>query len=141
MYLKITDILNIVKELKDNLKNFHNLYSNNYIFLHSNKIKQYFVIFYNLINNIYSKQIELKKFFNFFLENISNLKTSIYSLYTQPMFQNYYQKICLMLDHLNKLEIENKENFEFYQNIFNNFFNYSKQLIIQIKQEIEMYGN
>ena len=57
------------------------------------------------------------------------------------MFQNYYQKICLMLDHLNKLEIENKENFEFYQNIFNNFFNYSKQLIIQIKQEIEMYGN
>ena len=142
MYVKITEILNNIKDLKDNLKNFHKLYSNNFIYLHNNNnIKQFYLIFYKAIFDIYNKQNDLSNYFNDFLEKISILKSKIYNLYTQPMFQNYYQKICSMLEHLNKLENENKENFEFYQNIFNNFTNFSKQFLLLMKQEFEIYGN
>ena len=142
MYVKITEILNNIKDLKDNLKNFHKLYSNNFIYLHNNNnIKQFYCIFYKAIFDIYNKQNDLSNYFNDFLEKISILKSKIYNLYTQPMFQNYYQKICSMLEHLNKLENENKENFEFYQNIFNNFTNFSKQFLLLMKQEFEIYGN
>ncbi len=142
MYVKITEILNNIKDLKDNLKNFHKLYSNNFIYLHNNNnIKQFYIIFYKAIFDIYNKQNDLSNYFNDFLEKISILKSKIYNLYTQPMFQNYYQKICSMLEHLNKLENENKENFEFYQNIFNNFTNFSKQFLLLMKQEFEIYGN
>ena len=144
IYIKITDILNYIKELKENLKKYNSsfsnktLFSNNLYILQNNKIIQFYNNIYKLIFDIYKKQNELKNFFNNFLDNISNLKSKIYSLYTQPMFQNYYQKICSMFDHLNKLEIENKKNFEYYQNLFSKFFNFSNQLLLIIKQEINL---
>jgi len=133
IYVKITEILNIIKELKDNLKKYNSLFSNNGYLFQNSKI-QFYKNFYNLIFVIYKKQTELNNFFNNFLDNISKLKSKIYSMYTQPMFQNYYQKICSMFEHLNKLENENKENFENYQNLFNNFCNISNQLLLIIKQ-------